>query len=192
MKKLIKIIVLSEILGLLFLPAMVQALSMTFYNITHNSPESAAIGETQARVDVLEVTDSVGPNQEVQVDFRFYQVGSDDMSIEGIYFDDGGLLGIAQIINDSILNQQVSFSQGADPPDLPGGNSVSPAFVTTSGFLADSDAPVQQNGVNPGEEVIIRYNLLSGISYDDIVTNLSTGDPDLRIGIHVIGFANGA
>jgi len=159
-----------------FSPA--QAALFSFACITNNSGANCATGESQLFV---EVTDA-GSNQ---VLFTFTNTGSNLSSIADIYFDDGTLLGIASIDNSS---SGVSFSQGANPGNLPGGNSI--GFETTIGFLADSDAPVQPNGVNPGEYLGITFNLLSGVTYADTITAMQTAT-DLRIGIHVQGFADG-
>lgn len=155
-----------------------------FYNITGNNAVDAANGTAQLRVDVIDLESG-------QVGFKFYHVGSVPMSITDVYFDDGTLLGIASIS----ASTGVRFSQGASPPNLPGGNTVSPPFETTAGFLADSDAPAQPNGVNPAAEWLqIEFNLIDGKTYADTIAALDgpigVGD-DLRIGIHVQGFQGG-
>ena len=60
---------------------------------------------------------------------------------------------------------------------------MSPTFVTTAGFSADSDPAVQPNGVNPGETVGILFDLQSGGTLDDVVAELISGE--IRIGIRV-------
>jgi len=82
----------------------------------------------------------------------------------------------------------VSFSRPASPPNLPGGNAVD--FSTTAGFLADSDPPVQKNGVNPGEWLNIYFSLINGATFENVIADLDSGEL-LRIGIHVQGFAGG-
>jgi len=69
-------------------------------------------------------------------------------------FDDGSLVGIFSIDNS---DPGVAFSDPAVPGNLPGANNASPAFVATTGFSADSDPPVQPNGVNPGETLGILF-----------------------------------
>ena len=56
-------------------------------------------------------------------------------------------------------------------------------FVTTLGFSADSDPPVQSLGVNPGESLGIIFDLQPGGTFADVVGELASGA--LRIGIHV-------
>ncbi len=170
-----------------------QAELFGFEAITANSTIDPGIGEAQLSVDVTDP----GSNQ---VLFTFSNSGPLASSITDIYFDDGPLLGIASIDNSHL---GVSFSQFASPPELPGANTVVPPFVTTIGFLADSDSPVQSNGVNPGEYVGIVFNIGSN-TFADVIAALNVGfnpdlhyiggswdAPNLRIGIHVQGFADG-
>lgn len=180
--------------GALLLGAIVQAHALTlgFSNITHKSVLDEAIGEAQLFVDVSDASFiTIDGKQHSQVLFTFRNTGPLASSICDVYFDDGTLLGIASIIN----SDGVTFSQGATPGDLPGGNSLYPIFDTTANFLADSDAPTCPNGVNPGEFLSIEFNLLAGKTFSDTITALSTqssnGDYDLKIGIHVQGFADG-
>jgi len=181
---------LKPLPGLLFALALttyqpLAAAASTFYsfeNITHSNAGAEADGEANLRLEVIDLGSS-------QVRFKFGNNATS--SLTDVYFDDGSLLGIASITSSA----GVSFSQGASPPNLPGGNSVSPAFVTTAGFLADSDAPVAHNGVNLGEWLAINFNLISGQTYASVINALALphngGAGDLRIGLHVQGFASG-
>jgi hypothetical protein len=174
-----------------------DSITYTFNNITNNNATNAQIGEAQLTVDVSEVAGHAN-----QVDFTFRNVGPNASSICDVYFDDGTLLGIADILQSS----GVVFGPGASPKDLPGGNDIDPAFHTTKGFSADSEPEVQPNGVNPGEWLTIRFDLINGSNYQMILGALNRGlllqpgdnpdnpDPNLdtlRIGIHVQGFPNG-
>ncbi|MFG0273513.1 MAG: hypothetical protein ACF8QF_00475 [Phycisphaerales bacterium] len=164
----------------------------SFVNITGNDVANAAAGEAQLSVEVTSYSAS-------QVLFTFKNVGADAMSITDVYFDDGSLLGLAFLIDadDNGGDSGVDFSQGASPPNLPGGNGIN--FNTTAGFLADSDPPAQPNGVNPGETLGVVFNLVGGQTLADVIAALDLGlaNPGqdvvggLRIGIHVQGFANG-
>lgn len=162
--------------GLLAAPA--SATTFSFESITNNNAADAAAGEAQLFVEVT----AAG----ALVDFRFYNTGSNASSIADVYFDNGSLLGIATIINGGA---GVDFSQGASPGDLPAGNSISPVFDVTAGFSADSNPPTQPNGVNPGEELTIRFSLQGSQTLADVLAELASGE--LRIGIHVQGFASG-
>jgi hypothetical protein len=151
----------------------------SFVCITNNNTTNAATGEAQLFVTVSDPGSS-------QALFTFTNTGPSACSITDIYFDDGALLGIASI-DDSCPG--VLFSQFAIPQDLPGRNNVSPPFETTAGFSADSDSPVQPNGVNPNEWLGITFNLQPVKAFDDVISDLASGE--LRIGIKVQGFANG-
>lgn len=166
-----------------FHPLAQTSTSYGFYAITNNNAGAVVDGEANLSVEVIDLGGS-------QVRFKF--TNNSTSSITDIYFDDGTLLGIASITDSG---SGVDFSQGASPPDLPGGNSISPAFTTTAGFLADSNAPVSANGVGAGEWVAIDFNLISGQDYGDVLAALalpnSGGTGDLRIGIHVQSFPSG-
>jgi hypothetical protein len=161
-----------------------NAVTINFGCITNNNAGDCAIGEAQLSV---ELTDN-GNNQ---VLFTFFNTGTENSSIQAVYFDDGTLLGIASLIDadDGVGGDSgVDFSVGAAPPVLPGGNTITPVFETTAGFLADADNPAPFRGVNPGESLGVIFDLLAGKTYADTVAALGT---DLRIGMHVIAFDSG-
>jgi hypothetical protein len=177
------------------------SITYSFNNITNNNATNAQTGESQLTVEVSSVV-GTGSHGGDLVDFTFRNVGPNAASICDVYFDDGTLLGIAKIMQSS----GVEFGLGASPKDLPGGNDIDPKFHTTKDFSADSEPAVQTNGVNPGEWVTIRFELINNQDYQGIIGALNRGlllqpgdnpdnpDPNfdtLRIGIHVQGFANG-
>jgi hypothetical protein len=161
----------------LVVAAASHAVSFGFQNITNTTN---SIGPGQLMVDV-------NPGPGGTVSFLFTNLGPIASSITDVYFDDGTLLGIATINNGAGVN----YSAGASPPNLPGGNLLAVPFVTTAGFSADSNPPAQPNGVNPGEQLEILFNLLSGQTFADTIAALQQGltNPaapgSLRIGIHV-------
>jgi len=163
--------------------ANAQAVTLGFGCITNNLAGDCAIGELQLTVDVTDAGSDT-------VLFEFFNSGSAQSTISEIYFDDGSLLAIASIDKtgkDELIG--VSFSEGASPPDLPGGNSISPAFQVTAGFLADADNPAPKWGVNIGESVGITYTLQGMQTFTDVIDELTTGE--LRIGLHVTNFESG-
>jgi len=171
------------LLSLFALPA--QAVTLDFFCITNNNAGDCAIGASQLSVDVS----SYGANQ---VLFSFYNTGSDQSTISEIYFDDGTLLGVAGLIDaddGTGGDPNVDFTQGANPPDLPGGSSITPQFQVTAGFLADADNPAPKWGVSPGQTLGIVFDLQSGGTYSDVLTEL--GDGTLRVGLHVINYTSG-
>jgi len=173
---------------LLLAAGQVQAERFYFFNITNNSSFDAATGERQLFMDVFSL------NGGTEVLFQFGNLGPDLSSITDVYFDDNMyslLLNITNIINENPLNpdQDVSFSEGASPPNLPGGNSINPTFTTTQNLLANSNSPTQPSGVNPGEYLGITFALSGDKTYDDVLSGLSS--KSLRVGLHVQGFESG-
>lgn len=158
----------------------------SFDCITNNNSADGAIGEAQMSMEVWSVAN---PNQ---VLFKFLNSGPEASAIARIYFDDGALLGIADIVDSP---PEVSFSQYASPPNLPGGEMV--GFKVTRGFLADADNPPPKNGVNPDQSVGILFDLKADKTYGDVISALALGwaegsvEGALRVGIHVIDFAGG-
>jgi len=172
------------VIGASMAPA--QAVTFGFSNITNNKTTDAGTGENQLFVDV---TDSSGGENAsaTQVLFTFRNTGPLPSSITRTYFDDSDDGTLFDIISITDSGDGVDFSEGANPPVLPGGNDLSVDF--TADFSAGSNAPVQPNGVNPGEFASILFNLENGNTFADTLAALQGSD--LRIGIHVQGFALG-
>lgn len=160
-------------------------ISLAFHNITTPSVAADVIdGETNL---LLLVTD-IGANQ---VSFKFTN-NSNYSSLTDVYFDSGPLATFSSITSSG----GVSFSQIANPANLPGGNTVTPPF-DGSAFSADSNAPVTANGVqnsdSTGEQLTVTFNLQSGKTWNDVVTSMALpGYPIetpanswLRIGVHI-------
>jgi len=165
-------------LGFLTAPWPAFATPFSFECITNNSASNCAIGEAQLSVDVSSPKAS-------QISFVFSNVGANAAVIAGVYWDDAGstlLDSIASIVNGT----GVSFSANGSPPVLPGGASISPPFVV--GFRVNADAPPPKNGVGPGETLDVIFNLKSGVTPADVIAGMDSGA--LRVGLHVIAFAN--
>jgi hypothetical protein len=181
-----KLISATVILVLTMLCAAARAnVTYSFLHIVEDKDGPAelangAIGEAQMFVNVS----NPGGNQ---VLFTFTNTGPFASSITDIYFDEADLLSAIASIDDS--GPGVSFSSPASPSNLPGANNLAIPFVTTAGLSVDSDPPVQPNGVNPGEFLGITFGIESGRNFGSVIGDLASGD--LRIGIHVQGFANG-
>jgi len=184
-KIVVRLLIVATVLVVLLLSTDANAAMYGFYNISGNKVADAAIGETQLSVNV---TDGGSGN----VLFTFSNSGPEASSICDVYFDDGSLLGIAGLIDaddGTGGDAGVDFTQLASPGNLPAANNASPPFVTTAGFSADSDSPVQPNGVNPGETLGILFDLKGSQTLADVINELNNAS--LRIGIHVQGFDSG-
>ncbi len=134
----------------------------------------------------IEVSLEEEPGQPDRVRFEFHNDSTMYCSIADIYFDDGSLSKIIDID----LGPGTAFSKGANPSDLPNGNTLLPPFQTSLGFSVDSDAPPPHNGVESGQDpeewVAIIFNFKAGTELDDVLNDLDTAE--LRIGVHAIGF----
>jgi hypothetical protein len=171
-----RVSVVAAAIGMLVGPVAANAVPFTFNCLSDNSATDCGIGENQFLLDVTDAGDGA-------TDFLFTNSGGSSSSIADIYFDwrnPGDALPPGTIRN----GDGVSFAWGASPGNLPGGNNATPAFTADIG--ADSNAPTQPNGVNPGEYV--RFRFFQTI-FDNILAQLNSGD--LRVGLHAQGFAGG-
>jgi len=161
-----------------------QAATYSFVGVSNNSATNTATGQNQLSLDVLDL--GAG-----KVSFTFNNAGPLASSIADVYWDDQAKL--LRSMGTITGSAGVSFSQGASPPNLPGGQTIG-FSVSPNNAAADSNPPVQPNGVNPGEWLTIVWSLVTGKTYNDVLAALNLGGDQsgsLRIGIHVQGFANG-
>ena len=134
----------------------VQAATFNFTNITNNSDVDVA---AQLSVEVAEafVKGAAGAS------FTFFNsVDPTYASITAVYFDDS-----TPLLGDAIVDQVnttagVSFSEGATPPVLPGGNGSPHNFNVTGSADSDSPHPVTNGVDNVTESLTIIFALLSG------------------------------
>jgi hypothetical protein len=163
--------------------AVSASTTYSFVGVTNTNAANVATGMAALSMEVIDLGGS-------QVAFKF--TNNSISSVADVYFDDGSLLGIFGI---SGSGAGVAFSQFATPAELPGANNLTPAFSTTAGFSADSDAPVSPNGVTAGEWLTITFTLQSMQTYTDVINALSLpnngGTGDLRVGLHVQSFGDG-
>lgn len=128
-------------------------------------------------------------NGDATVSFEFHNNSISplvDLAITDIYFDNGTLLAISGVTN----GPGVSFTELAIPEELPGANILVPPFETTDQFSADADPPPPHYGVEPGEWVIIHFDLQEGGTLQHVLDELSDGT--LRIGIHIQSLPGGS
>lgn len=154
--------------------------------VTDNNAGDCAIAFDQISLDVTSDGDD-------QVLFDFANTGSEMLTLARIYFDDGSLMELLSISNGGGVN--FTFDVDVGPNDLPGGENAldqfgnPDPFVTTLGFLSGATAPPPTNGLEPGENVVLTFELAGGTTIDDILAEL--GDGTLRVGVHLINFASG-
>jgi PEP-CTERM motif len=154
------------------------AADFNFHCITNDSADNCAALEDQ-----LLVTIGLNETNSSMVDFLFTNSGPVASSLTDVYFDDGppSLLTTPLLISSSA---GVAFEPGCSPGNLPGGTPA--GFAST--YCADSNAPTQSNGVNPGEWLRLSYTLQGDATLAAVLNAISNGD--FRIGIHVQGINN--
>lgn len=165
--------------AILLSASMAQALSLDFYRITNNSAADASDQLT------LTVEDSVDQTMAL---FTFgVNTGSNPgANIHEIYFDDGMPPLFAPPPSVIASTGQVSFSTGAaNPGELPGAGNATPAFETSAGLLADTNTKKGggHNGVTVGESLTLGLTYMSGITFADLQTALTSDT--FRVGLHV-------
>lgn len=151
-----------------------------FYDITHNNTTNENIGEAQLSVNVSDAGSGL-------VRFLFSNSGPLASSITDVYFDDRVALLFVRSISSLEEGSGVDFVSPATPANLPGAKGT--GFKASSQLTANSAAPVQTNGVNPGETLGVVLTLATGRVFNEVISAMQS--TALRVGIHVQGFSNG-
>jgi hypothetical protein len=196
-KKRLQLVILAVLLALVTSPMSLNAaVTYSFSHVVEEGDGSAelyngSIGEAQLFVDI-------DPYSSNQVLFTFRNEGSEVCYIEGVYFYDGILLGIASLIDadDGVGgDSDVDFTENAvdavKPNDLPSAKKLVAGYGLDLLDSADND-PASINGVQPGEWLGVVFDLLPpppNYTYEDIIAGMN--DRVIIIGIKVQGFDNG-
>lgn len=152
-----------------------SAVTVDFYKITNNTTDISS----ELALDI-----SAGTGGAV---FAFSASGPIDLSVAEIYFDDQTPLFTAPPVYVSSTGY-VNYSYGsASPGNLPGGSNV--GFHATSSLSADAGSNAMVAGINPGESYTMQLNYATGMHFTDLLAALADGS--FRIGLHVIGVADG-
>ena len=156
-----------------------QAYTFNFTNITNNKSGDVNIGKNQLSLDVTYDGTSVS--------FKFTNAVGSASSIAQVYFDDqDGILSTMSISSSG----DVSFSDGADPKNVPGWSTLDPKFSSIFSAGATKQGGVTKNGVSSSSEwLTLTFNIAQGSSFDDIINALNNGS--LRVAVHVQGFDSG-
>lgn len=166
---------------LLFPAAVCQAVIFPLEIFTNNSPYADDPG-WDLYVDVWDGTGVAN--------FTFYNDSILHSSIARIFFDDGSLLGVDEVINSE---DYTFFKKVPAPQPLPGGDILVPPFVADREYSIGTPNPPPWKGVNNGdivnEWVTIRFDLIPGGDLDDVINELYSGA--LRIGVYVIDLPDG-
>ncbi len=143
-----------------------------FTCITGNNAGQCAIGEAQFSATLADLGAGL-------VGLTFANSGPVASFIAQVYIDDdaGAFASISSIVNGAGTN----FAVGGSPPNLPGGNSITPAFSAT--LRASAVRPGTNNdGADPGESFSLQLALGAGVSFADVSSAVDAGT--VRLGIH--------
>lgn len=163
--------------------AHADTIDVSFIRITSNASENVASQFTATIYDNIEANSTYSTSlTSDQILITFTNAVGTDSSISEIYIDDGTIVG-----QSAVLNSLGGFTQftggGASPVNLPGGNTLVPAFVATSIFSADAQGNPSR-GVDTSTDILgIAYTLFPGLDLADVQAALYDGS--LRIGVHV-------
>jgi hypothetical protein len=159
----------------------------SFVRVTANASTDVA-AQFNVRVwDAAQANIEYGLNNGQSLDsnevlFTFTNTAVIASSISEVYFDDGTIISQSNLYNS--LGGFTDFTgPGANPDNLPGGNTVNPPFVATQIFSADAVGNPDK-GVDTSSDILgISFKLIDGQDWSDTVAALDSGV--LRIGLHV-------
>jgi hypothetical protein len=137
----------------------------------------------------------VEPYGQNQVVFTFSNSGPAVSSIHEVYFEDGSLLRLAQILDNP---DAVDFWQDKiNPGNLPSWENLDPDFHATLALSVDTEKNAA-SGVNGGETLGLVFDLINQKTFSDVLAAINLGftNPDpgptpkysLRVGLHVGDF----
>ena len=150
-----------------------------FSCITGNNATQCGIGEAQFSATLADLGAQ-------KVSITFANSGPIASFIGRVYIDDdaGAFVSIASITN----GLGTDFIIGGNPSNLPGGNTVTPAFTATARATADSPG-TGKDGADPGESFALILSLNGGKSFANVLSALDGGT--IRLGIHGQGLGAG-
>jgi len=153
--------------------AEASAISFTCIRADGFSESECLIGEAQFSATI---SDAGGG----EVEITFSNAGPQASIIADVYIDDDA--GVFSEITAIVDGAGTDFEEGAAPPNLPGGNNVTPVFVAS--FAADAESPTGTggNGADPGESFSLILGLVDGKTFADVQAAFELGT--VRLGIH--------
>lgn len=185
-KRRLSLLVLAFLASVVCCGRVFAVATFQFAVISSDDPSGAA-GQVGSEAFLLEVSK---PNDSEQTLFTFKVLSGDyaydGFFIDGVYFYDGALLGIAALIEDPA--EQVDFTVGATLGHLPGIDLDSYKLVTGYELLASADADPAPavDGIHAGESLGVLFDLQPGGTYDDVIAGIIEGS--IIVGIKAQGF----
>lgn len=154
-----------------------------------NGPSDCAAGDNVSGQLFLQVIHDVDPGNGVDpnIYFKFFNLVGTQSSVEQISVD----WRVGTTPTPTIQNN-IGTNFVADSKNLPRGNAMTPPFNVSFGFEANATQSIPGGkpaaGLNTSSD-IFEFRV-SGFTFDQVVGAMASSD--LRVGMHVIGFASGA
>lgn len=146
-----------------------------FTRITANASQNVA---SQFNVAVSDVA-----GQPTQVTFKFTNAVGIACSISEIYYDDRNPLQLLTL-NATLVQVGCSFTGGgANPGNLPGGNTLTPAFNANQSFSADAVGNPSVGIDTAADSLTMQFTLQPGATFASVINAMNVGT--LRLGLHV-------
>lgn len=169
---------LGAMMAISVLPSIALAFSYTYpIDVFTNNGTYAESDELSLSVQAS--NRGTSPNI---IDFTITNQSTISSSIAAIYFDFDDALSFNELTNGA----GVTYRVGAKPPELPSGHTLEPIFDSEYSF--GSNSPKSSRGINPGEQVLISFDLYG--SATDLIDNMNAGL--FRIGAHIIALPDGS
>ncbi|MEX2016022.1 MAG: hypothetical protein WD873_05240 [Candidatus Hydrogenedentales bacterium] len=152
--------------------------------------QASAAADLTLNADLITSNSALGPQIESQLSvevmdvgtgaqFTFINAGPLASSITDVYWGGPG----PSPLNFSMVTLPTNWTAGAAPPGLPGANTFAVLYS------ADSDSPVQPNGVQVNESIVFTIAYASGSNLASLINALNGGQ--LQVGFHVQGLSDG-
>ncbi len=188
----LSLLVLAFLVPVVCCGRVFAAATFQFDVITSDDPSGVA-GQVGSEAFLLEVSKVINPGGDPEQALFTFKALSGSYTytgffIDGVYFYDGALLGIAELVEDPA--EQVAFTEGATPGHLSGIDLDSHKLVTGYQLAplasSDADATIAVNGIHVGESLGVLFDLQSGKTYDDVIAGMIEGS--IIVGIKAQGF----
>ncbi len=186
-KRKLSLLVLAFLAFVVCCNRVFAAATFQFAVITSNDPSGAA-GQVGSEAFLLEVSKPYDDSEQTLFTFKVLSgdYAYDGFFIDGVYFYDGALLGIADLIENSA--GQVDFTEGATPGHLPGIDLGSHKLVTGYELDVLASAGAGLSGIGAGESLGVLFDLRPGRTYADVIAGMI--DQAIIVGVNAQGFGS--
>ncbi|MBW8002337.1 MAG: PEP-CTERM sorting domain-containing protein [Planctomycetes bacterium] len=121
------------------------------------------------------------------VRFDFYNNSTlDSSAVSHIYFYEDLFQSLRSIEN----GEGVSFSEGANPSNLPAANLLTEIALDEPSYVISADSPAPFNGINSGQSLGIILDLKAGYTYENVISAFD--NRQMFVGARIISLPDGS